>query len=293
MGFILAGPDYQFARPVRDRLHRFHAVHDEIEDHLLQLDAVAEHLAQGRGEFHPQRHSVAGQLVMQQRNDLVDDFIDIERRPLIDGLVDQPADALDHLARPVAVLDDGLHRAARLVQVGRVAVEPALTGCGVGDDGGQRLVHLMGDRGGEFPQCRHARNMRKFRLRLMQSFFGSLSRGDIRHRSDKFDAIRCIRYGMRRRMDMLDRTVGQQQSIFVIEILAVAGRAVDGSLYARAVVRVDTLNDRLDPDGRRLVVAEYPERFLRPDDFAAGNTPTEAAGAAQALGFGQIRLALA
>src|SRR5437870_8297173 len=55
-------------------------------------------------------------------------------------------------------------------------------------------------------------------------------------------------------------------------------------------VRVNTLNDRLDPDGRRLVVAKYPERFLRPDDFAAGDAPAEAAGAAQALGFGQIRL---
>ena len=127
----------------------------------------------------------------------------------------------------------------------------------------------------------------------MQSFFGPLARGDVRHRSDKFDAIGCIRYGVRRRVDMFDRAVGQQQSIFVIEILAVAGRAVDGSLYTRAVVRVNTLNDRLDPDGRRLVVAKYPERFLRPDDFAAGDAPAEAAGAAQALGFGQIRLALA
>ena len=117
-------------------------------------------------------------------------------------------------------------------EVGRVAVEPALAGGGVGDNGGQRLVHLMGDRGGELPQSRHARHMRKFRLRLMQLLLGVLARGDIAHRSDKFDAAGFIRHRMRRRMDMLDRAVGQQQAILVIEILAVAGRAVDGLLYA-------------------------------------------------------------
>ena len=151
-GFLLVRPDHQLAQPVRDRLHRFDAVDDEIEDDLLQLDPVAEDQAQGRGELHPQRHPVADQLVMQQGDHLVDDFIDVERHFLIGGLVDQRADALDHFARPVAVLDDGLHRAARLFQVRRVAVEPALAGRGVGDNGGQRLVHLMGDRGGELAQ---------------------------------------------------------------------------------------------------------------------------------------------
>ena len=282
---ILARPDHQLARPVRDRLHRFNAVDDEIEDDLLQLDPIAEDRGKGRGEFHSQRHPVAGQFVMQQADHLVDDFIDVERRLLIGSLVDQRADALDHFARPVAVLDDGLHRAARFLQVGRVAVEPAQAGCGVGDDGGQRLVHLMGDRGGELPERRHARDMRKFRLRLMQLLFGSLARRDVRHRADKFDAAGCIRYRMRRGMDMFDRAVGHQQPIFVIEILAVAGRAVDGLLHARPIVGMNALKDRVEADRRRLVVAEYPEGLVRPDDFAGGDAPAEAAGAGSGAGL--------
>ena len=41
----------------------------------------------------------------------------------------------DHLARPIAIFDDPLQGAARFVQVGSSAVEPAQAGLGVGDDG--------------------------------------------------------------------------------------------------------------------------------------------------------------
>jgi len=34
--------DYQSARPIRDRLHRFDAIHHQVDDHLLQLDPIAE-----------------------------------------------------------------------------------------------------------------------------------------------------------------------------------------------------------------------------------------------------------
>src|SRR5262245_34344791 len=150
----------------------------------------------------------------------------------------------------------------------------------------------MGDRGGQFAQGRDARHMGKFRLRFMQLLFGPLARSDIRHRADKFDATGFIAYRMRRRMDVLDRAVGQQQSILVVEILAITGGTVDGSLYALAVVGVNTQDDRLGSDGRHPVIAEYPEGFLRPDDFAGGDAPAEAAGVAQALCLGQIGFAL-
>ena len=67
------------------------------------------------------------------------------------------------------------------------------------------------------------------------------SGSDICHRADKFDAAGCIRHSTRRGMDMLDRAVGHQQSISVLEILALVGRTVDGPLYARAIIRMDTL----------------------------------------------------
>src|SRR5450631_4592112 len=64
--FLLERSDHQFARSVRDWLNRIDAIDDEIEDYLLQLDPIAEDRAKGWGEFHPQRHPVAEQFMMQQ-----------------------------------------------------------------------------------------------------------------------------------------------------------------------------------------------------------------------------------
>ena len=243
-------------------MHRFNPVDDEVEDDLLQLDPVGEDRGKGRGEFQPQRHAVAEQLMLHEADDLVDDFIDVERRFPIGGLVHERADALDHFARPIAVLDDRLQGAARFVQVGRVAVEPAQACGGVGDDGGERLVHFMGDRRGEFAQRRHARDMREVRLRFMQLRFGPPAGGNVRHGSDKFDLARRICYGMRGGMDMFDRAVRHQQSISMLEVLPVAGRAVDGLFHARTIFWMNALKDRGVLDGGDLVVAKHSEMFL-------------------------------
>src|SRR3977135_3814336 len=40
--FVLMRSDHQFARPVRDRLHRLDAVHYQIDNHMLQLDPISE-----------------------------------------------------------------------------------------------------------------------------------------------------------------------------------------------------------------------------------------------------------
>jgi hypothetical protein len=74
-----------------------------------------------------------------------------------------------YLARVIAIFDDPLHGAARFVQVWRVAVEPAHSSLGVGDDACERLVHFVGDRGGQFSQRRHARDASEFGLRLTVS----------------------------------------------------------------------------------------------------------------------------
>ena len=60
--------------------------------------------------------------------------------------------APDHLAGPDAAVDDPFRRAPRSCQVGNIAAKPAQAGLGVGDDGGERLVHLMGNGGGQFAE---------------------------------------------------------------------------------------------------------------------------------------------
>src|SRR5258708_33408173 len=99
----------------------------------------------------------------------------------------------------------------------------------------------------------------------MPSVGGSLAYRDIRHRSDKFDAIRCLGHGMRGRMDIFGRIVRHQQSLFVIEIPSVAGRPVDGLLRARSIVGMNALNAPVERDERRPGVAMYSATFLAPD----------------------------
>src|SRR5688572_14092233 len=66
------------------------------------------------------------------------------------------AQLVDHLASPPVVLHDVLKYLAYLFQVGRVGVEKALRRLGVTENGGERLVQLMGQRRREFSHRRDA-----------------------------------------------------------------------------------------------------------------------------------------
>src|ERR1700692_180018 len=68
---------------------------------------------------------MADQLTLHQRDGLPHDVIDVERHLLNIGLVRERPDAPDHLACPIAVIDNPFHRAARCVHVGSSAAGPA------------------------------------------------------------------------------------------------------------------------------------------------------------------------
>src|ERR1700693_4047789 len=92
--------------------------------------------------------------------------------------------APNHLPRPIAVIDNPFHRAARCVQVGNPAVEPAQTGLGVGDDAGARLGHFVGERSRQLAQGCYAHNMRQIRVRLAQCLLDVLALCQIEHKGD-------------------------------------------------------------------------------------------------------------
>src|ERR1700677_3175543 len=104
---------------------------------------------------------MAGQFTLHQSYDLPDDVIDVEEHLLEVTLFCERPDAPDYLIRPIAVVYYPFHRAARCVQVGNLAIEPAQTGLGIGDDAGERLVHFMSDRGRQLSHRRDAISVRK------------------------------------------------------------------------------------------------------------------------------------
>jgi len=99
--------DRQLAWPVPDAVHRLHAVHHEIYEHLLQLNTITKDRQQVRGQVQPQRHVVATHLGAHQQHDFADHVVDIDPCPLGIRLLRELADPLDDVAGPVAVIHDG------------------------------------------------------------------------------------------------------------------------------------------------------------------------------------------
>lgn len=78
-------PDQQLAPLAGDRRHCLHAVDEQLDDHLLQLDAITEHGGQPRRQFQAQGHPMAEHLAPHQRDHLADDVVDVRRRLLGQG----------------------------------------------------------------------------------------------------------------------------------------------------------------------------------------------------------------
>ena len=80
-------------------------------------------------------------------------------------------------AARVAVFHDSHRSRARLFEIRGIASEPAQTGVGVGDGGGDRLVHLVRQGGRQLSHGGHPVDVCEIRLRLTQRFFGALLLG--------------------------------------------------------------------------------------------------------------------
>src|ERR1700686_2834938 len=61
-------------------------------------------------------------------------------------------------------------------------------------------------------------------------FLGRLALGDVGHRPDKLPTAGCILYRVRYRVNVLDSPVSQQQAIFMLEVRARLGYAIDDLL---------------------------------------------------------------
>jgi hypothetical protein len=77
VGVVLLRSNKHVARPIRDWRHRFKSVHHQVDNHLLQLDPIAEHRRQCGREFRPQRYPLAEHLTLLQGNSLADDIVDV------------------------------------------------------------------------------------------------------------------------------------------------------------------------------------------------------------------------
>ena len=61
--------------------------------------------------------------------------------------------------------------------------------------------------------------------------------------------------------------------MFMIEILPVAGCAVNCPLHESEIVRMDALQGHVEGGGSHLFVSKNSKSFLRPENFSAGDVP--------------------
>src|SRR4029077_7839664 len=80
-------------------------------------------------------------------------------------------DASDHVAGSYAILSDVSERLPHLLQIRRLAAEPAQRRLSVGDGGSDGLFHFMGDRGRELPHSGNAVRVRQLHLHLLVAAF--------------------------------------------------------------------------------------------------------------------------
>src|SRR5205823_8225063 len=105
IGPALLRTDQQYAVAAGDRRHGLHAIHQEIDDHLLQLDSIAVHQGQSRGKLEPHRHSVTVRFRTHERDCLLEDVADIELGHFRIVRLGVPPNAAEDVACPPAVTD--------------------------------------------------------------------------------------------------------------------------------------------------------------------------------------------
>jgi hypothetical protein len=75
-----AGTDNQIPRTFRFGVDRLDRVQDQIQKYLLQLYRIAVHRNRFRRQFRVNRDATSQDLILRERQNLLDQFVQIQRR---------------------------------------------------------------------------------------------------------------------------------------------------------------------------------------------------------------------
>ncbi|EEF22940.1 conserved hypothetical protein, partial [Ricinus communis] len=264
-GAGVADADQQRAVAVRAalRLHRQHRlagtaaghgldrVHQQVDEHLLQLHAVAVHRRQVRRQAQHQRHVMVIQLAPHHVDALLHHRLQVQRGVGGVAAARQRADALDDAGGAGAGLEDAGDGGLGLVQFRPGAVQPAQAGLAVGRYRRQRLIDLVRDRRRQFAQHGHPGGVRQLHLRAVQRLLGQHRRRNVGQRAEVFALAVLVVPWARQHVHVFQRAVGHQQAVADVDVALAAQRLVDGRLHDVAVFRRRVGQDALQ---RRLHV---------------------------------------
>jgi hypothetical protein len=115
LGF--AGADQQFARSLADFAHRFNGIHDQVQDHLLQLDSVSGNARQTLRQSHLHRNAMVRDRGTGQCHDLENRFVDFQLSILCRRLLGEITKPAHNIGGPLAVFDNMVDRLSDLLQI--------------------------------------------------------------------------------------------------------------------------------------------------------------------------------
>ena len=230
-------------------------------------------------------------LVLQERDCLFDDLVDVQPDHLRADLFRELANPANYLAGAMRVLYDLPDTDDRLFDIRRLTAQPPQAAFCISHDGGERLVHLMRDRRAHLSERAHARDVGEGSLGDLQCLLRLPGRSDIHQRTDQFPLARFVDLTMRPNVNVFDLSIGHQQTVLIVVVLLASYRAIELLLHELAILGMNALQEQSDGRLNRFIESHDPISFFRPEDLSAADPPAEAPRLTEPLGLGQIRLA--
>ena len=128
--------------------HRIESVQEEVEEDLLELDAVAEDLRQIGVELVQNGDAADHGVAVEQADHFLEDGVEVERPQVRGVFLHERPDPTDDLAGAGVIVGDVVEDVANLLQVRVGGVQEPGRGLGVAQDRGQWLVELVRQRRG-------------------------------------------------------------------------------------------------------------------------------------------------
>ena len=223
--------DHHLPRAIIDARHRVGRVQQQVQNDLLQLDAIADDRRADRRPVpaaEPPGFSAGHSTTAQS--------------PLASPRSGPPVRCVDSFllnrARNRVITSDA-RLPSRIVRravsrapstSGRIGVQHPQARARVGDDAGQRLVDFVRDRRRQNSEARDSGHVRELRSGLVKCLLRQPARRDILNRRDVLQLTILVPRRMSDGMQVLDRVVRHQQTVLPLKV--VGGRLVPGRPFS-------------------------------------------------------------
>ena len=156
--------------------HRLLGVDDQVEQHLLDLVRIGEHLRQPGGERFDDRDVADALLVGAQRERLAHHLVHVHHRARRVALAREGQQVADDLRGALGLAEDRLEAAPGLV-VDRALRQPL----GPREDRRERIVQLVGDAGDRLPERRELFRLQQLVVQIARLILEPLALADVAH----------------------------------------------------------------------------------------------------------------